>query len=272
MATTDRARKPSFASLRPQASPTPSFNEALGPDDLAEASRAIHDELVEKLIGEVPRIVGAILSVEIAALRKEMTTGLSAERASLLRELEGFALKLKTDVLGFIQNLPAPQITVNVPQQEAPTVNVTVPEAVINLPEMVVNLPEMKAAPITVNVPEMKAPDVIVNVPEMVVNVPAQEAPQITVNVPEMKVPDVIVNVPQQEAPTVNVTVPEVVVNLPASLPAEVVVNVPETVVNLPEMRAPDVVVNVPPPRRLKKTISYDEVGRPSEIVEEEVD
>lgn len=73
--------------------------------------------------------------------------------------------------------MPAPQVIVNVPTQEAPSVNVQVPAPIVNV---------SNAAPI-VNVPEQSAP--IVNVtntaPEVVVNVPAQDAPIVNVQLPD---------------------------------------------------------------------------------------
>lgn len=49
-------------------------------------------------------------------------------------------------------SLPAPQVTVNVPEQPAPNVTVHVPE----FPAPIVNIPQQPAAQITVNVPEPK--------------------------------------------------------------------------------------------------------------------
>lgn len=82
---------------------------------------------------------------------------------------------------------PAPQITVNVPEQPAPVVNVAVPE---------------QAAPV-VHVAAAAAPNVTVMAPEQMtprvtVNVPAQAAPVVTVNVPEQPAPQVTVNTPAQ--------------------------------------------------------------------------
>jgi phage portal protein BeeE len=51
-------------------------------------------------------------------------------------------------------------------------------------------------APVTVNVPETKAPDVHIDAP-VTVNVPEMKAPDVTVNVPEVKAPNVTVNMPE---------------------------------------------------------------------------
>ena len=65
---------------------------------------------------------------------------------------------------GIVVNVPAPNITVNIPQQEQPAI--------------IVNVPEQAAPTMTVNVPEQPAP--VVNV-----SIPAQDAPVVNVNVPK---------------------------------------------------------------------------------------
>jgi hypothetical protein len=71
---------------------------------------------------------------------------------------------------------------------------------------------EFKSPEVTVNVPEIKIPDVIV--PE--IKVPDIHIPEIklpTINIPEIKVPDI--NIPEIKLPTINVPEPRVTVNVP---------------------------------------------------------
>jgi len=76
-------------------------------------------------------------------------------------------------------------------------------QIIIDLPT-----PEVTVEPhITVNVPEQKAPVVNIEQSPVVVNVPKQETP--IVNIPKQEAPRVTVNVPKQKAPTVNVNVPK---------------------------------------------------------------
>lgn len=81
-------------------------------------------------------------------------------------------------------------------------------------------------------------------------------SPQILVTVPESKPPDVIVNVPEALPSPVEVILPDMQPNFS---------------VNVPQQKSADVVVNVPPPRRLKKSILYNQHGQPVETLEEEV-
>lgn len=75
---------------------------------------------------------------------------------------------------------------------------------------------------------------------------------------------------------------PPINVNVPQQLPAEVTVNIPEAVVNVtvpeqsvtvnvPQQQPPNVEVNVPPPRLTEKRFTYDDVGRPDTIREQEI-
>lgn len=97
------------------------------------------------------------------------------------------------------------------------------------------------------------------------IDVPASAPPTVTVNVPEA---GVTVNLP---APNVTVEAPNVSVNVPEQA---VTVNVPEAAVtvNVPapqvSVAAPTVTVSAPEPKLLKKFITYDEKGRPSQITE----
>lgn len=68
----------------------------------------------------------------------------------------------------------------------------------------------------------------------------------------------------QMPPAVVHVDAAEVV--LPQQLPAEVVVNVSPA-----EVKSADVVVNVPPPRLTRKSFTYDDLGRPETILDQEV-
>lgn len=66
------------------------------------------------------------------------------------------------EVAQAINKRPPPQVTVNVPEQAAPTVEVRLPVPVVNVEPQV-----------TVNVPEQRPPAVEVNVPSPVVHLEA---------------------------------------------------------------------------------------------------
>ncbi len=81
-------------------------------------------------------------------------------------------------------------------------------------------------------------------------------SPQVMVTVPESKPPDVIVNLPEAKQTPYEIILPDMQ---------------PSFNVNVPQQKSADVVVNVPPPRRLKKSILYNNAGQPIETLEEEV-
>ena len=142
--------------------------------ELVEASKAIHDQLRETLLGEVKNLIASELKgteyelgirlgraleekaakVLEAELQKGMGSLISQfeERVKHLQEIYEGGLaqqdRLIESLVTAIKSLPRP--VVNIPDQQAPTVNVTVPQA-----QPVIN----------VQPAEIKAGDTIVNVP-----------------------------------------------------------------------------------------------------------
>lgn len=157
--------------------------KALVEEDILQASKAICAHLEEKFSG-VEFDLGVRLSKTLAerhdkSLRAEVekslgvigdrfTKELSLVREETSRQVE-FLKQAYEQGLERVERLleklsiPAPQVSVNVPEQKTPTVNVSLPEMA---PSVNVTLPELKAPDVTVNVPEQKAPDVVVNVPK----------------------------------------------------------------------------------------------------------
>jgi len=167
----------------------------------------------------------------------------------------------------------SPIINVDVPQ---PIVNVTTPA-----PRIVVTAPEVNVRPaqVTVNVPKQDAPTINVNVPQQMpptVNVqssPAQvtvqSAPQapptINVQVPKQDAPVVNVQVPRQASPTVNVNVPKQevpIVNVSAS-PPTIKIESPKITLE------PNITLKVPEAKARKKIVKRDMEGNIESIEEE---
>lgn len=99
-----------------------------------------------------------------------------------------------------------------------------------------------------------------INIPQPTVQVNAP------VTLPELA-PQIVM--PAQLPP--NVTVEAPVVNLPA-LVAEVKVPEQQVTVSIPEQQPPTVNVNTPPRRKVIKTFTYHDDGRPAQVIEEETD
>ena len=180
-----------------------------------------------------------------------------------LRGIVSEAVKgeVKQLTLDFIERTALPN-----PSQPA-EVNVTMPEVRVEPQTINVNVPERE---VNVAAPEVNVttPDVNITVPPAdptPVHVNVESAP-ITVEVPEQRAPDVTVNVPEQAAPTVNVTAPDVTVNVPEA-------PVPSVEVHVPEQPAPKVEVNLPRAKRTRKTIERDEkTGLIESVVEEDME
>jgi hypothetical protein len=83
-------------------------------------------------------------------------------------------------------------ISMNVPEQPAPIVNVTTPDVTVNVPEksVTVNIPEQPTPTVTVNVPEQDAP--IINFKSADVNVSVQPTPVEIVNDVNVKIPKAV--------------------------------------------------------------------------------
>lgn len=87
-------------------------------------------------------------------------------------------------------NVTTPEVTVNVPEQRAPEVNVAPAEVNVSVEPtpITVAVPEQRAPDVTVNVPEQAPPTVNVQSPDVTVNVPEAPVPSVEVHVPETKV------------------------------------------------------------------------------------
>ena len=86
--------------------------------------------------------------------------------------------RIKRIVSEIVENLPIPQVHVNVPEIivpeiKAPSVQVNVPDIHVPTPEVTVNVP--KADPVEVKIPPIKVPK-----------------PEVTVNVPPIKIPPLV--------------------------------------------------------------------------------
>ncbi len=229
---------------------TKRFNHLFSPDgasrgDLAEASRAVYDEVLDSLGVKFKSIETNVTSNVTDLLEKEIRVFRIFEKEiekHLQKMEERFEAKVKTlveaqqegwkQIVEVLRSLPVPQVTleaskveVNVPKQDTPKIEVTVEAAKVEIPEM---------KPVfNVNVPELAQPTINVQVPK-------QDAPQITVEASKVEV-----NVPKQDTPTINIQVPE--------------------------QEAPKIEVTVPARKLVKKTFQYDQQGRPSQVIEEEV-
>jgi hypothetical protein len=195
-----RIMQPRVKSLAPTASP----------EDIATAAKAVYDQLKEDMEGEMEALklefasmAAKLVEKEMASLRKEFAKTLDEVTGRDERALQDLSASIDGRILAFVKDLPATQVNlptdaikVIIPDQKAPIVNVAAAES----PSIVVNVPQGRAPEVTVNVPKQEAPVVnnTVNVPEMKVPEIRVEAP-VTVNVPEQR----------QEAPVVNVSVPE---------------------------------------------------------------
>lgn len=178
------------------------------------------------------------LRKRLAAIREEGT--LMSVLMSRGGSGDGTVFQLPSSI-----EIPAPQVTVNVPET---VVHVHVPEQNHNV---TLQVPEMRAPDVHVTMPPA---DVHVHVPEqpVILQVPEQKAPQVTVNVPEQKAPKVTVNVPEQKAPVVNVAAPNIKL---------------EPVFQVPEQKVPEVTVQLPEVKRAKLKVRRDKNGDIEEVV-----
>jgi hypothetical protein len=164
-------------------------HESLTKGDLVQASKAIYDQMKSLMDDRLHQLETDTSTRVGRSVDKLISDRVTASVKSLVddveRRMEALAKTYKdslAELIAAIKAMPAPEVTVNVPEQKAPQVNV--------------------------NVPTQKAPEVNVHVPK-------QDAPKVTVNVPQQAAPKVEVKVPEQKAPTVNVEAPTVNVEVP---------------------------------------------------------
>lgn len=169
-----------------------------GVDDYEQMTREINERVVRSL----EQYIDAYIQDEYR---------LSVERRSLeesRQREDGHREQIKEIAKALIDrsNTPAPNITVNLPKQEASIVNIDSP---ITLPEQKtqidVHVPQLSSV---VNVPKQDAPIINVDLPESHIDVHVPEMKStIQVNVPEQPASVVNVHVPDQAAPVVQVSI-----------------------------------------------------------------
>jgi len=158
-------------------------------------------EEIKKHLTSVPQ--GELVQLA-KAIRDDLRQSLIKDLSACLSQMEKAQEAHWNRMESFLKSLPIPQVTVqpgevtvnqvpsqvtvNVPQQAAPVVNVEPPSIRVEAP--IVNVPQ-QAAPV-VNV-ENRVDPTPVNV-----NVPKQEASIVNVNVPEQVPPQVLFNVPKE--------------------------------------------------------------------------
>lgn len=194
-----------------------------GVEDYAEMT----DQINQKVIRSLEKYIDAYVQDEY---RMEM------ERKSLAdakKQEDEQHSKVMEITRAFLDRRPdiqtQPNITVNMPRQDAPIVNVDVP----------------------ITTPELKS-QIDVHVPTPVVNVdiPKVDAPIINVDIPETQIN---VNVPKQDSPA-----PVVNVSLPASEP---VVNITNDVSPTPVQVVNPITVDVPKARKEVQVVHRDRAG-----------
>jgi hypothetical protein len=185
--------------------------------------RAIVHTLIAKEFPDVPemqeRIGKSLEDYAYAYVANEIQGVLDEIRQGSLEVPETLRVR------SVVRNAPQlPNITVEAPQISMPSITVTVPERSVETPVF------LSPPDITVNVPQQTAPvvnmapaEVNVNVPErsVTVNVPEQASPIVNVNVPEQPAPTIEV-----KSADVNVTVQPT----PVEITNPVTVNVPRPV------------------------------------------
>lgn len=233
-------------------------------NDIIQASKAIRDAIQSSLEVTLNKKLND-LNIHLERHKVAFGTGLSKQ---LHGEFTDRLDSLQSDLFSKVEKVSA-DILKTLREEMVRAISISHQNLLDSIKELVRSLP-----PPVFNVPKLDQPNIHVNVPEsnVHVNVPKLDQPNIHVNVPKLDQPDIHVNVPELKVPEIkvdnNVTVPEIKVpeikipdiNLPKLDTPSIQVNVP----------ASQVAVNVPPPRRFKKQITYDEYGRPIEILEVE--
>jgi hypothetical protein len=193
-----------------------------GIEDYVEMTNQIN----EKVIRSLEQYIDAYIQDEYKAQLEIQ----ARERIQEQSRADNESLKeVTTSLLQLARTPSSPNITVNLPRQDAPIVNVDVP----------ITTPEYKSQ-IDVHVPQQPAP---------IVNVPKADAPIINVDLPESVVN---VNVPKQETPVVNVSVPE------GQAP---IVNITNDVSPTPVNVVNPITVEVPKATKEVQTVYRDRAG-----------
>lgn len=148
-------------------------------DDILQAGKAIHDKMLMEMDdkfqvteSEIGMRLGKVLDTRLdKAISIEFNKRLNEieskyqDKINILQRMVEQTLGQMRDFIQAIQ-IPAPVISVNIPDQQTPVVNVSLPEMSITLPEMSVQLPQTLAPEVIVNIPEYKMQDIVVNIPE----------------------------------------------------------------------------------------------------------